>query len=39
MANAFGIVYGIIFVVAIVMFLDWYARRKDKQTIRQRPPT
>ncbi len=32
MANALLIVWGIIFVVAIVALLDWLGRRKDRQS-------
>jgi len=28
--NAFGIIYGILLVVAIVVFLDWWGRRKER---------
>jgi hypothetical protein len=30
--NAFGILFGILLVVSIVVFLDWWGRRKDRQS-------
>jgi hypothetical protein len=38
MANAFGIVYGIIFVAALVVLLDWYGQRRDGRS-KSRPRT
>lgn len=32
MENAFGILYGIAFVAAIIALLDWLGRRKDRQS-------
>ena len=32
MVNAFGIIYGILLVVSIVVFLDWWGRRKERQS-------
>ena len=32
MYNAFGIIYGIIVVVGIIVFLDWLAERKDRRS-------
>jgi hypothetical protein len=32
MYNAFGIVYGIIVVVGIIVFLDWLAERKERRS-------
>lgn len=32
MYNAFGIIYGIIPVVGIIVFLDWVAERKDRRS-------
>ena len=32
MYNAFGIIYGIIVVVGIVVFLDWLAECKDRRS-------
>lgn len=32
MANAFGIIFGIMFVSGIIVFLDWWGRRKDRQS-------
>jgi hypothetical protein len=30
--NAFGIIYGILLVVAIVVFLDWWSGRTERQS-------
>jgi hypothetical protein len=38
MANAFGILGGIILVCAIIALLDWLGRRKERQS-KQRPVT
>ena len=32
MVNAFGMLFGILFIVSIVVFLDWWGRRKERQT-------
>jgi tetrahydromethanopterin S-methyltransferase subunit G len=32
MYNALGIIYGIIVGVAIIVFLDWLAERKDRRS-------
>jgi len=32
MFNAFGIAYGILLVVAIIVLLDWLAGRKDRRS-------
>jgi hypothetical protein len=32
MMNAFGIVWGIILVAAVIAVLDWLARRKERQS-------
>ena len=32
MFNAFGIIYGIIVVVGIIVLLDWLAQRQEKRT-------
>ena len=32
MVNAFGMLYGILLVAAIVVFLDWWGRRKERQS-------
>jgi hypothetical protein len=32
MYNAFGIIYGIIVVVGIIVLLDWLAERKDRRS-------
>ena len=32
MANAFGMLFGILLVVSIVVFLDWWGRRKERQS-------
>ena len=36
MINGFGILFGIALFVAIIVFLDWLGRRKDRAT-RNRP--
>lgn len=35
MANAFGIIFGILFFSGIIVFLDWWGRRKDRQSSRR----
>ena len=32
MVNAFGIIFGIMLVVAIVVLLDWWGSRKERQS-------
>jgi hypothetical protein len=32
MVNAFGILFGIALVAAIVVFLDWWGYRKERQS-------
>ena len=32
MVNAFGIIFGILLVVSIVVFLDWWGYRKERQS-------
>jgi hypothetical protein len=32
MVNAFGMLYGILLVAVIVVFLDWWGRRKERQS-------
>ena len=32
MANAYGMLFGILIVVWIVVGLDWWGRRKDRQS-------
>lgn len=32
MANAFGMLFGILLVVSIVVFLDWWGRRKERHS-------
>ena len=34
MENALGIIFGVIFVSGVIVFLDWWGRRKDRQTAR-----
>ena len=31
MANLFGMLFGILLIVSIVVFLDWWGRRKERQ--------
>ena len=37
MTNALLILWGIILVVSVIVLLDWFGRRKDKQS-KHRPP-
>lgn len=32
MVNAFGIMFGILLIAWVVVFLDWWGRRKDRQS-------
>jgi hypothetical protein len=32
MVNAFGIIFGILLVVAIVVFMDWWGWRKERES-------
>jgi len=31
MANVFGMLFGILLIVSVVVFLDWWGRRKERQ--------
>ena len=32
MANMFGMLLGILLIVSVVVFLDWWGRRKERQS-------
>ena len=32
MENAFGILFGILLIVAMITLLDWWGRRKDRKS-------